>query len=74
MWLSKPTHLLYHPKRKPTQSTKNRNHKHPRKKYILRKTDTLNSIDKSRSTTRTNLSNKSTSIENPSEIDIHRDN
>ena len=38
------------------------------------KTDTLNTIYKSRPTPRTNLSNKSTKIENPSEIDMHRDN
>ena len=35
------------------------------------KTDTRKSIDKSWSTPRTNLSNKSTRIEKPSEIDIH---
>ena len=36
------------------------------------KTEALTSIDKSRSIPRTNLSNKSTRIEKPSEIDIHR--
>ena len=37
-------------------------------------TDTENTVNKSRSIPRTNLSNKSTRIEKPSEIDIHRDN
>ena len=37
------------------------------------RTDTENTVDKSGSIPRTNLSNKSTRIENPSEIDIHRD-
>ena len=37
-------------------------------------TDTLNAINKSRYTPRTNLSNKSTRIEKPTEIDIHKDN
>ena len=38
------------------------------------RTDTENKVDKSRSIPRTNLSNKSTRIETPSGIDIHRDN
>ena len=38
------------------------------------KTDTLNTIDKSRSTPRTNLLNKITKIEKPSAIFIQRDN
>ena len=37
-------------------------------------TDTENTIYKSRSITRSNYSNKSTRIENPSEIHIHKDN
>ena len=38
------------------------------------RTDTKNTVDKSKSIPRTNLSNKSTRIEKTSEIDIHRDN
>ena len=41
------------------------------KKY---KPDTLNSIDKSSYTPRTNLSNKITGIKKPTEIDILKDN
>ena len=37
-------------------------------------TDTKNTVNKSRSIPITNLSNKSTRIENPSEIDISEDN
>ena len=38
------------------------------------KSDTLNSIDKSRYTPRTNLSNKSTRIKKPTQIEILKDN
>ena len=38
------------------------------------RTDTENKVDKSRYIPRTNLSNKSARIEKPSEIDIHREN
>ena len=38
------------------------------------RTDTENTLDKSRTIIITNLSNKSIRIEKPSEIDIHRDN
>ena len=41
--------------------------------FKTNKPDTLNSIDKSRSTRRTNWSNKSNRIENPIEIDILKD-
>ena len=60
-----------------TQSKKQRNHKYPKKKVPTSKEiepGTINSIDKSRYSQRTNLSNKSTRIEKTSEIDIHRDN
>ena len=42
------------------------------KSRSTRITDTENKVDKSRSVPRTNLYNKSTIIEKPSEIDIHR--
>ena len=44
------------------------------KSRSTQRTDTENTVNKSRSIPRTNLSNKSTRIEKPSEIDIHRDN
>ena len=44
------------------------------KSWSTQRTDTENTVDKSSTIPRTNLSNKSTRIENPSEIDIHRDN
>ena len=51
--------------------TKKINQKHPIKQSLPpQKPDTLNLIDKSRSTQRNNLSNKSTRIEKPSEIYI----
>ena len=75
MWLRKPTHLLYHKKTILTHSTKHINHKHPNKQSIPPKNiSTLNSIDKSRSTPRTNLSNKSIRIEKTPEIGILKDN
>ena len=59
-----------------TQSTKQRNHKHKKNSPYLQKnkSNTLNSIYKARSTPRTNLSNKITIIEKPTEIDILKDN
>ena len=44
------------------------------KSRSIQRTDTENTVDKSMSIPRNNLSNKSTIIDNPSEIDIHRDN
>ena len=44
------------------------------KSRSTKRTDTENTVDKSRSIPRTNLSNKSTRIQNPSEIDIHGGN
>ena len=44
------------------------------KSRSTKRTDTENIVDKSGSITRTNLSNKSIRIENPSEIDIYRHN
>ena len=37
MYLRKPTHLLYQKKIRLTQSTKHRNHKHPKKQSIPQK-------------------------------------
>ena len=37
MWLRKPPHLLYQQKRRFTKSTKQRNHKHPKKQSTLPK-------------------------------------
>ena len=76
MWLRKPTHLLYPQKIILTLNTKQINHKHPKKQSIppKNKPDTINSIYKSRSTPRTNLSNKNIRIGKPSKIDIHRYN
>ena len=55
---------------------KQRNHKHPKNSSYLQKNkpDTLNSIGQSRSTKRTNLSNKITTIKTPTEADIVKDN
>ena len=39
--LKKPTHLLYHQKRRLTQSTKQRNHRHTNKQSILPKSINL---------------------------------
>ena len=44
------------------------------KSRYAQRTDTVNTVDKSGSTTRTNLYNISTRIEKPIEIDIVRDN
>ena len=76
MWLRKPTLLQFKQKRILTQSTKQRNHKHQKQQSLPQKNkpDTLNLIDKSRYTIRNNLSNKSTRIEKPTEIDILKDN
>ena len=62
-----PSILLFHQKRGFTKSTKHINHKHPKNSPTLppKKPDPLKSIDKSRFTQRTNLSNKITRIENP---------
>ena len=49
---------------------KHRNHKHQKQQSLPPKTtDKPNSIDKSRSTPRTNLSNKCTRIEKPTETE-----
>ena len=77
-----PSLLLFQQKIILTQSTKQRNNKHPIKKQIKNiKTDTVKSLDKSRFTQRTDKENtvdksrsiprsndpdKSTRIENPS--------
>ena len=44
------------------------------KSSSTQRTDTENTVDKSKYIPITNLSNRSTRIEKPSEIDIHRDN
>ena len=44
------------------------------KSRTTQRTDTENTVYKSGSITRTNISNKSTRIEKPPEINIHRDN
>ena len=44
------------------------------KSMSTQRTNTENKVDKSRSIPRSNLSNKITIIENPSKIDIHREN
>ena len=58
------------------QSTEQRNHKHPKNSPYFQKNkpDTLKSMDKSRSTQRNNLYNRSTRIEKPTEIDIFEEN
>ena len=64
MWWRKPTPLLFHKKRNYTvnKTDKSQTSKITVPTSIKDKPDTLNSIDKSRSTQRTNLSNKSTRI------------
>ena len=73
IWCRKPTLLIFHQKRRLTHSTKKINHKYTSNgpNFQKNKPDTLNLMDKSRSTPRTN---KSTRIENPTEIDILNDN
>ena len=74
MWQSKPILILFQQKNTETVDKTEKSQTSKKTVPNSQKTDTLNSIDKSRSTPRTNLSNKGTKIENPTEIDILKDN
>ena len=74
MWLRKPTHLWSPQKKKidtVDKTEKSRKFREIVNTYKSNITDTINTIDKSRSTPRNNSSNKITKIEKPLEINIH---
>ena len=74
MWLRKPSHLWSPQKKKidtVDKTEKSRKLKEIVNTYKSNITDTINTIDKSRSTPRNNSSNKITKIEKPLEINIH---